>query len=307
MVKKRRLLGIVGICALGLAANFTFSSNAFASTTTETHSHHAPTTTQIQIHSHQTNVDNANKKAKKSIHGQAGILLEKSLTPEEYQELKKALGDVNKQNNGWFLTEDKIQRFYPANTGSVKIDNEEVNVNQDGTFTYTFEDDKEKTFSFNREDKKVEKNIKATGADEHVDLVKKMTFDEFFKKMDSQQTEAQTSTANAITINAIDLNDGQIDEDGEIGRPGAYVHCNRFNGPNGNNTYYSNEASSGAITNFYLSDCDRAFFAYNCVMDYTDSTNCKGLLYYGSTRNSNPRDCSTHLGHSIKFHEHRSY
>jgi hypothetical protein len=37
---------------------------------------------------------------------------------------------------------------------------------------------------------------------------------------------------------------------------GEVTHCNRFNGYLGNGKYYSNEASWGALSNFFTSDCD---------------------------------------------------
>ncbi len=123
----------------------------------------------------------------------------------------------------------------------------------------------------------------------------------------NQKSDNTNSGIELIVPNQIPGDVGgdiQIDEDGEKGRVGAYVHCNRFNGPSGNQTYYADHTSTQAIKNFVDSDCDRAFIRYNCWNDYTASTNCKGLLYYKSTINSNPHNCSSAIGHSIKYHAH---
>ncbi|OGO79332.1 MAG: hypothetical protein A2Y23_00915 [Clostridiales bacterium GWB2_37_7] len=90
--------------------------------------------------------------------------------------------------------------------------------------------------------------------------------------------------------------------DGEKGVYGYRLHCNRFNGYLGNGTYYSNDASSQALLNFFGSDCDWALASYsNCLADYGSNPHC------AASPDTKQASCSTLIGHYNRFHMRTSY
>jgi hypothetical protein len=92
--------------------------------------------------------------------------------------------------------------------------------------------------------------------------------------------------------------------DGERGATGKRLHCNRFNGPYGNNTYYSNHFSQQTLDNFDHSDCDIAFASsLACLKDYQsiiDKRCAAGLP--PSDLDSKEAVCSEQLHEPRTFH-----
>lgn len=91
----------------------------------------------------------------------------------------------------------------------------------------------------------------------------------------------------------------------EIGESGSYgkaLHCNRFNGKNGNNKYYP-KTYPQALINFVLSDCDYALGKNPslCANDYSSDNNKR---YCSAAPTSKNGKCSTYIGHYNKFHFH---
>lgn len=93
-------------------------------------------------------------------------------------------------------------------------------------------------------------------------------------------------------------------DDGEVGVPGKRLHCNRFNGPYGNNTYYSSHIKPQAIANFFYSDCDVSInWTLECIKDDIPlMTNfcAAGIPPYESS--SKEASCSGVEGRSRYFH-----
>lgn len=90
--------------------------------------------------------------------------------------------------------------------------------------------------------------------------------------------------------------------DGELGFYGDRLHCNRFNGWQGDGRYYSNELSPKAVINFFQSDCDIALGSYTkCLADYTSNPFC------AASPQSKQGSCSTLIGHYNRFHKHTSF
>ncbi|MBC2180005.1 hypothetical protein HCJ82_07585 [Listeria booriae] len=83
---------------------------------------------------------------------------------------------------------------------------------------------------------------------------------------------------------------------------GETVTCNRYNGPWGNNTYYSKTANPVmAARNFLWSDCDQALVWHvQCLKDYGPAK----YRYCAWDPTTKRGKCSGLIGHSKKFHKH---
>ena len=92
---------------------------------------------------------------------------------------------------------------------------------------------------------------------------------------------------------------------------GHQVHCNRFNGYNGDGKYWSSQTSSAALKNFAWSDCDVAFALWvaACALDYSPTAS---LRYCAGEPSSKRGKCSAWgdlnpaASHSKTFHMHTS-
>jgi hypothetical protein len=93
-------------------------------------------------------------------------------------------------------------------------------------------------------------------------------------------------------------------EDGELGTPGKRLHCNRFNGPYGNNTYYSSHIKPQAIANFFYSDCDVSInWTLECIKDDIPlMTNFCAAGIPPTQSGSKEASCSGVQGKSRYFH-----
>lgn len=232
--------------------------------------------------------------------GQAGIVLEKEFTQEELDEFKKYISEEDlKKAYGWELEGNKLKRFYPASISDILIDDTRVTVNPNGTFRINNLSEGEIDATFKRGSYEVSKNITAkSGELVEIDLIVTGSLDDFLEKMD--YTPHGYGTYDITDPGGV----GQIDKHGQAGIPGWYVHCNRFNSPFGDNTYYDKSINPvKAAANFVHSDCDFAFIRYQCWEDYYgEMTNCRGLRVYGGYVNHNPHNCSEEIGETIRFH-----
>jgi hypothetical protein len=98
--------------------------------------------------------------------------------------------------------------------------------------------------------------------------------------------------------------------DGEAGYHYRAVHCNRFNGYQGNGRYYADKTSSQAVQNFAKSDCDWALALWTtaCLADYGPAayTYCGGEPQAKNGHCSDWGDINPTVEHARYFHMHTS-
>ncbi|WP_153465160.1 hypothetical protein [Sediminibacillus terrae] len=261
-----------------------------------------------------------------TVSGVAGVSLTQKFTDEENKEFGDKLEDIENKVENVEYKNKKVSRFYPAIDGLVKINGEPVTVNDHGEFNLDVEPGK---YIVEFEDgvscitKKI--NIKE-GETIDLELIKERNFKKFIDSMDknhknkkmeessngnmghhdSNNVNTEQNDEVTILLNDPISGDHQIDEIGEKGRTGAFVHCNRFNGDapgiSQDETYYSSSTYQ-AFRNFIGSDCDKAMVDYGCV-SIGDMGPCQGLHHYQDWINTNIQNCSLEIGHGILYHSH---
>lgn len=93
--------------------------------------------------------------------------------------------------------------------------------------------------------------------------------------------------------------------DKQAGVVGYRLHCNRFNGPYGNNTYYSNHLAAQTISNFFYSDCDVSInYTLACIRDDLPlmSNYCEAGTSGSYSHGPKEATCSGVEGRSRYFH-----
>lgn len=213
-----------------------------------------------------------------NVKGKAGIILKADFTQEELDSLGPEF-IVNIKDHGWEQTSTGLQKFYPAQPNSLKINEENIAISDEGEFSIN-ENSDELEINFEANGQKLRTTISLDKDLNNIDIIKTIDFKDF---MEDMGPEAEGTI-------------GTLSEIGEKQYPGDYVHCVRFNGFYSDNVYYAHDSVKG-LRNFIGSDCDHAFLAYNCEKDYTAQTNCRGLqAAYNYT------NCSKALGHTQRYH-----
>ncbi|MFS0598874.1 hypothetical protein AB1L16_19395 [Peribacillus frigoritolerans] len=117
-------------------------------------------------------------------------------------------------------------------------------------------------------------------------------------------------TSNDTTENTAVSND-QVGEmkakapyldDKQLPSRGRALHCNRFNGFQGDGKYYEDEASWAAVRNFFQSDCDVSLGKSNkCLADYGSNPYCAAKP---ASKNGH---CGDIVGHANGYHKHTGW
>ncbi|MED3622651.1 hypothetical protein [Neobacillus thermocopriae] len=224
------------------------------------------------------------KAQNENVTGTAGIILKIDLNSEDKKLLGKDFLKKVEKEDGWKRTKTGYEKFYPARDGSLTVNGKEVDLATNGTFAIT-EKAKLLDIQFKANGQEIHTKIENTkDKPQNIDLVKTIDFKDFIQAMDGEMVNSES---------------GDISIQSEVGQrhyPGDRVHCNRFNGRYTDHVYY-NHWDPRAWKNFISSDCDWAFFSYDCENDYTSDTKCRGLQSAYNYRN-----CSWALGHSNKYH-----
>ena len=140
-------------------------------------------------------------------------------------------------DDGWTYDGDSFTTEVKYQDEVIKVNNEEIILNEDGYFY--IEDANINSIEYKEDgvnyiDYKVDFN-----SNNSITIKSTISINDLISGMiESEQQNLKIGQAN-----------------GEKPKVGDIVACNRFNGYQGNNTYYSNELSSQAQKNFKYSDC----------------------------------------------------
>ncbi|MBC6315679.1 hypothetical protein [Listeria grandensis] len=149
-------------------------------------------------------------------------------------------------------------------------------------------------------------NVKP-GEQKEVTLLEEINLDTMIDRMDERNGQ-KINTENTLASNTLVATPlgNQDSHHFEVllmaSKKGDTVTCNRYNGPWGNNTYYSKTTNPVmAARNFLWSDCDQALVWHvQCLKDYGPEK----YRYCAWKDKAKNGKCSGLIGHNKKFHAH---
>lgn len=231
---------------------------------------------------------------------------------------------------GWKYNDKGFYKVYPNKLGTIKYNNEEVVVDDDGYFKIVtngeFKEDLLDVQGYDKNQFRIDtKNIKSN--DNLIVLDTQIDFNEFAMNHITPE-EMAIQSENEINPDMIvyydpgnPRNGGYVGEhlipDGDHSDATygikSYITCNRFNGYLGDQTYYNKSAHVFASgVNFTQSDCDVSIGSYGapCLNtnggDYdTDPT--KRFCTSWTVDINSSATCSERTGHMPLFHKHTSF
>lgn len=197
--------------------------------------------------------------------------------------------------NGWSYNkeEEVFERFVPYEDVEVSLENsdESEKTDSDGKVQLNHTNDKELvhiSLEGVNEDLEQKVDLSQDNATIVKDLDISQMLSESEKDLYNEQPSIGTRASSTNPYWSV----------GESGTYGKRLHCNRFNGPNGDHKYYPNHYPQ-AWTNFVKSDCDYALGrSTNCLADYTSNPYC------AASPESKQAKCSTMIGHYNRYHSH---
>jgi hypothetical protein len=233
----------------------------------------------------------------------ATVKLVKSLTLTVPEGIDQSIIDMYK-SGGWEYTNNQLIKRVSYPNLTVKYKGKEYITNADGEVELPLKSDGEEVVEIEVDEfqkkGKPKKNIKLkpgkkTVIDEYINL------NDLLQSMDKQFEEVPGEEKPQVGKT---LDHGL--KDGQLPAYKQYVHCNRFNGYQGNGRYYANEASPQAIKNFFQSDCDVALArSSNCLKDYLPDADSRYCAIHPYSKNGR---CSGFIvNHAVYYHKHTSW
>jgi hypothetical protein len=220
----------------------------------------------------------------KVIHGKASIDMRVDLNKME------PMTDKEKQaliNIGWVFNKDYATLKHNLKKGKIKVNTKEVTTDENGNFTAEVSSSKANDIVnievYGNKQNLTKNNNSIYVANTVID------WESFATSMDSQKKTDNSGKGASWTAS-----DGGI-----CYSYGEQVTCNRFNGPYGNQEYYSNHTKAQALSNFTQSDCDYAIGsgAPCWPLDYTAYRYCTNPTYY-----EDGAECSDYIGMPTWYH-----
>ncbi|MCY8539669.1 hypothetical protein [Bacillus haynesii] len=210
-------------------------------------------------------------------------------------------------SGGWQLNEElnQLERDVAYEGEIIEVDGQKVKTDKNGEAVINVDkqDDveisAENLLTNNKQTKEIELNSK----EEETIIYENIDLSEIIEDMG----EGDELTEGAEVDVDSDEADGEVQVGGLTNgvkpKHGAYVHCNRFNGFQGDGKYCNKSKHPVKATiNFFQSDCDVALAkSTKCLKDYTKSPYC-------STKNtSTAGKCSSIVKHSKYYHKHTGW
>ncbi|ARU63676.1 hypothetical protein CBW65_23630 [Tumebacillus avium] len=186
-----------------------------------------------------------------------------------------------------------VIRIYPALSGMVYVNGQQVQVNNDGSYSVDVQPGKA-LVEFNAQGKLHKSKVLDVTSKSNltVDLIETVQMSDVLAPMEEPISIPQSVIGNE----AVDGGGGSYPGQTYSGQPvytGNHVHCNRFNGIASDHRYWSWKTDwSKAIADFVGSDCDAALIAYGCPLPPTADNLCDGLNAQGN----GVHDCSDAKG-----------